>query len=647
MLSDFYRVGNCFMVIEVKRKYVYKELTPADTIKRIRQILASLNINTSISDRVNNLNQLYSCRLSLVGLPYGTNGKSYTREFSDASAYGELMERIQNQLLYKLVEFSPKVRESYGFRQDPRETVVSGSNIPLLPKDFLRARIEDGGGDLYSLWKQHRVDLRKRNLTVTMIPFYNVKDEKVSYLPAEFVSDFFGSNGMCAGNTPEEALDQGLSEICERYVQRELYLNEITPPTIPEDYLKRNAPIQFAIIENLRRQGNYRIIVKDCGLGREFPVVGVIFLRPESGHYWFNLGSSPIWQIALERCLTEAFQGFPVGQTWKFSQVKLIPPFHCKSNPLLNYVNYVNLVCTEVGHYPPALLGTVPSYSFKGYSGADFKTQKDKMNYLIKFIRGTGHNLYIRDASILGWPAFHVVSPGLSELLQFSPSNWRGDILTSFSRVGAMRRIDDLTVTKLGELVDDMKCYLLSSLPIHSRKEKVPFITLADYLNIPGHEKTLWRKTSLQLMCALLAGYIAEWAIAFSQADKYVSDMELVFSDKPEYRKHWLRAVIARDWFGFRARGLSSKEAKDSLLFVYKSEDIEKVLSLLQKSKNPSSLLQGWFRGLELPHCWDCMHCSMRKDCSYKKLEPIHLRVKAAAALRRIDQFSVRSIVSA
>lgn len=43
---------------------------------------------------------------------------------------------------------------------------------------------------------------------------------------------------MSAGNTIEEAVVQGLSEIIERYIQRRLFIEKPVLPTIPDDYIK-------------------------------------------------------------------------------------------------------------------------------------------------------------------------------------------------------------------------------------------------------------------------------------------------------------------------------------------------------------------------------------------------------------------------
>lgn len=44
-----------------------------------------------------------------------------------------------------------------------------------------------------------------------------MKNEDIEYIPDKLFSYLYDTNGMCAGNSKEEALIEGLSEILERY----------------------------------------------------------------------------------------------------------------------------------------------------------------------------------------------------------------------------------------------------------------------------------------------------------------------------------------------------------------------------------------------------------------------------------------------
>jgi len=76
----------------------HKDRNPLDTIRQIRACLDKISIFTTESKWNSFSNNLHSVRLDIVDLPsVGQNGKGVTKEFALASAYGELMERLQNQ----------------------------------------------------------------------------------------------------------------------------------------------------------------------------------------------------------------------------------------------------------------------------------------------------------------------------------------------------------------------------------------------------------------------------------------------------------------------------------------------------------------------------------------------------------------------
>lgn len=92
------------------------------------------------------------------------------------------------------------------------------------------------------------------------LPFYSIKEKKVVYLPKSTYTPFYGSNGMCAGNSPEEALVQGLSEIIERVVQRRIFTEKPALPDVPEEYIQQ-FPYVYEIIQNLRNKRKKAIII--------------------------------------------------------------------------------------------------------------------------------------------------------------------------------------------------------------------------------------------------------------------------------------------------------------------------------------------------------------------------------------------------
>ena len=85
----------------------YKDNNPKQTIEQIKNILKSNNIFTKETEWFNQCNDYYSLRLEVCNpetyesLEIGVNGKGTNEDFARASAYAELLERIQNSALLR------------------------------------------------------------------------------------------------------------------------------------------------------------------------------------------------------------------------------------------------------------------------------------------------------------------------------------------------------------------------------------------------------------------------------------------------------------------------------------------------------------------------------------------------------------------
>ena len=115
-----------------------------------------------------------------------------------------------------------------------------------------------------------------------------------------------GSNGLCAGNSKEEAIVQGVSEIFERYVHKYISKDHIKCP-----YIEKKEIEKYAVYQKMKCIEEHGFIweVLDCTNGDKYPVVGLIVLERKMSRYAFVLGSDVDFEIALERCITEMLQG--------------------------------------------------------------------------------------------------------------------------------------------------------------------------------------------------------------------------------------------------------------------------------------------------------------------------------------------------
>lgn len=301
--------------MELKRMKPYKAKKPEDTIYLIRKILhQKLGILLKEEHYIGD-NKFHSCRISignlnLEELNIGTNGKGMKFEYALASAYGEFMERLQNQLLI----LSRSISIIYNNRIDNNTlNLVQSNNFVtkfLYAPDEKNVKYNKSMGIIRRYIKSTDIEQLEelydgRNLT--LVPFVNVMDQSIESLPLNIILSMCTSNGMCAGNTPKEAIIQGMSEIFERFIVRKIYYDNISFPDIPSRCFE-NTTIS-KLINEIRNKYEWDFYIKDCSCNMGIPAIGILIIDRKNLKYLFHIGVDPSPITALERTLTEVYQG--------------------------------------------------------------------------------------------------------------------------------------------------------------------------------------------------------------------------------------------------------------------------------------------------------------------------------------------------
>ena len=402
---------------------IYKDDDVLSTVERIKIILSNLGINLEeflfeVPTKENKLPGYtkypdnckylpFSSRISFPNmLDIGTNGKGTSKENCRASAYSEFMERLQNQCL-------------------PHETLMlCSNNFSYAPDEKEFGEETEKILSKYNYTKmftycQHDILNNVRFKKVT-IPFYNVKEKNLNYLPP--LHFIFSANGMCAGNTPEEALVQGFSEICERYSDRQVICNRIAMPEIPKKYYKKYERIKGLI--DYTEQLGWKVYVKDASLGKGLPVICTVFVNKEKGLFSYKFASQPSLPIAIERTLTEFFQGgmirdFELEQEvleiQSYSEEEFIHIF-----PTLGVKRWLFKITDKIYSI---FFNKSCNYEFSPSSWVDENikyTNKELLKFLIDRITNiTNNDIFVRDVSFLGFPSYHILIPQFSELVYY------------------------------------------------------------------------------------------------------------------------------------------------------------------------------------------------------------------------------------
>ncbi len=414
------------------RNKKYKALDPFETINRARLALQKCDCFVVEKDLYSKIAKTYTSRVwlgdeDIFDLEFGTNGKGMTPRYSLASAYGEMMERLQNKLLFNRCdvmsfmycgEYSNKQPElmkflidngiDLEFQYSPDERWLSLDEIYKEAGKYLSEMFNVKEDEL----KQVIAEFAPTGF-LPCAPCYSVLEDKSVYLPMPMILTACGSNGMCAGNTPKEAIIQGMSEIYERYASALVYFKKVKTPIIPECHFEGTEVLSKLIA--LREKGyDFDILDFSCGIG--LPVVALRLIRKSDGAIAIRPGADPSPITALERCLTEMYQTegtidfrfrhTPVKELTKDSTLEEINEY---------YRNSYEAFHVGAGDWPDNVQTTERVKGFKGFSYPISYSDDVDLQYMLDIAKNLNRDVLIRDNSFLGFPAFTIILPGITE----------------------------------------------------------------------------------------------------------------------------------------------------------------------------------------------------------------------------------------
>ena len=418
----------------------HKECSPEETIFRIRALLKDAGVFPVLKWTPDEFSGVCSNRVYLYPVyGLGTNGKGTNELYAEASAFAELAERIQNNIIHIKV-FGPQESPYPGTPHYPDEKDMPIDELIAQKDRFLESLFESIGYETAAeqkifLQKISKAYYSKEDGMIPVIPFADIVSERVVWLPGAVITAFCGSNGMCAGNSMEEALVQGFAEVLERYAQARIIKEGLTPPEIPIEELQQYSLWQ--LILEIEAKGQYKVSIRDCSLGEDLPVAAVVITDMKKGTFGVKFGCHPSFPISVERTLTEALQG-------KNLEVFTSTNALAGDELVLNYNNYPNTTKTGDGYYPVSFLGAEASWSHKPWTVWSGSSNREYLDKLLNLIRGKGFAPLIRDASHLGFPSYFIVVPGMSEMFERSRLKLR-DIFTTAKVRDAFRHFPDIS----------------------------------------------------------------------------------------------------------------------------------------------------------------------------------------------------------
>lgn len=550
----------------------YKASEPDITIKRICEILNDACIKVSEECFVDASNSFYSAHLRIISgklslMDISTNGKGKTREYALASAYGELMERLPSKILFGLRYSIPSTISNFKYVFAPDEK-------PLVGQDF-RYSLQ-----AYTSLPSEVVSFYNEPKEIGL-PFADIHDKSIVYLPMRAIEHCCGSNGMCAGNTRHEAILQGMCEIFERYALRLIYHKALTPPLIHSDIpISENLKNKIKHLESLEE---CKIEIVDCSCGIGLPVYGLRIIRNKTLEYQFHLGADMTAEFAIERVLTELFQNsrhIPMRTFDIPYQLKLCNDLKLIENERVKYSFRCN-------HIPLSVFSENPSYKPMKFDPERGQSDLTDLKIAFGLVYNLGKKVYIRDNSFMGFHAYTIYIPGMSELINVESIRW---MQTSFEK-------------------SIMIPLMAHRLPNASSDEVADFVKSVSAFSTPAYidwftNDDVWRKGSSRFVVGLAAAVVNNWNLALRQLGKL---KDACGNEQLKY--------LYSFYYDYCAIASIGANPKEYLCKIYD----ENMYSELEKTITSSE----WKKIFDFTDCFNCEKCMKSEKCALQ--DYIHL----------------------
>lgn len=593
---------------ETLRDAEFKDERPIKTVEKIKEILKSHGIETEESWMDSGVPYCYSLLVRIEGTTFSTNGKGLTKEFALASGYGELMERLQ------LGYVGGADMQKSGNNFD----VSSDVQVPA--EDMLRRNKKWYEALSKRLYQYTKLQLSAEEILmqfadaegkVRATPYFNITTGEKDFFPANLRNAVYTTNGCAAGNTMEEAMVQAISEIVERHYKMKIITEEITVPDIPEETLQKYK-VAYDIIAYVRSKG-FRVHVKDCSLGTKFPVVCVCFIDERSGRYHTHFGAYPVFEIALERALTESFQGRNIETVAKFDD------FIYHSSDVYSAANICSELKVGISEKQPEFFVGQPKYEWHEDVGFTGKNNRELLREIIQFFADQGYEIIVRDGSHLGFPTCQVLIPGYSEILVYRLSQKRNEFRYSSYAAKTLRN-------PASAGMEDMLGLLLHTSQMDKLSEKVSGV---QGFSAGARLFTVLSRQEEECLMVASLGYVYFALGKLEQVLKCVDTM-LSLADREEEEA----LICLKRYLSLRLNRYDEDKAKKILTYFHRPETVNDLYSCLETKGNP---LEKFTLHCDMS-CGEA--CRLHKKCGLKRMLALLELVREKAGALDFEAFA-------
>lgn len=579
----------------------FKDNEPKKTVENICNILSSLGISVKEVWHDSGVNNCYSLTVHAdSGIP-SSNGKGVTKDFARASAYGEFIERLQGGIYYykyQSLTRNPGI-DIQSFAPDAKyvsldELIQDGEWMDYLIEAYPEYQLSRASiGEMCKAYSLTETD------EILTIPFYSLFEKKYVYLPVNFVDHMYSTNGCCAGNTREEAWVHALSEMMERHASIKILLSGKAAPEIPKEVLMQY-PTVSKILNQLLESGEYEVNIFDYSIGNGFPVVSTRIISKKDHGYRVNVAADPVFEIAVQRALTELFQGKNLDSVTKSHNGDVL----AKVSDIAPVVNVINQLETGNGLYTAEyfaneLTCTRDSAVFPDNSNL---SNKQLLTYMLGLYKQLNKPLYVRNFSYLGFPSYRFVVPGFSEALAVRFGDLIPEYLIADEVSGTLRNAKNATTDELSWMLNysNMISGVIGRYNVFSRISGIP---------LTGGNS---------MLCGITRAYAAYRLGMYQQAIGYINGcINALNIEDSEYFK------CVNRYLTLKMSGVPDDQIKSILSKFFQCSYVQKLYGNLDSEKTPYDdyLIACDFK--------NCERCQYQQYCSFQKIKELNAKVGA------------------
>ena len=576
----------------------FKDRDPKATVEKIRGILSNIGVEVVEKWNDSGVENCYSLSVHPEGGTPNSNGKGITRDFARASAYAEFIERLQAGLFtYKY--------QSINHQQ--------GLNIHTYAPDvqyMTMAEIIEKGEWMDYLTNAYGPEISREVIAehckayactdedrIPTVPFYSLFEEKYVWLPAGFVEQMYTANGCCAGNSREEAWVHALSEIMERHCALRVLTSGEAAPRLSEAVLNQ-FPAVSSILATIRASGNYDVDVFDYSLDDRFPVISTRIISKLTHSYRVSVAADPVLEIAIQRSLTELFQGETLETVTGVHNGQIlgkVTDFSLTSN-VINQVESASGLFTA-DFFANEITCQRESKAFVDNSG---KNNKELLAYMLNLYRDMGKQVYVRNLSYLGFHSYKFVVPGFSETREV----WLKDIIPEYviaeDAAKAMRN-------PCAASDEDLTWMLVHSKSIMGQNGRYMHFNRLSGVPLSGSLNSL--------LIGMTRAYAAYRLKQYDEAIHYLNTAMKSRSLSETDRKYF---ICVNKYLELKKTKIADDKIRSILYKFFMSEDADRLYAKLDCGQTPFD---------EYLLCCDyesCDSCKYQKQCSFRYIRSIY-----------------------